>query len=355
MTGNLKVSVLMPVYNGGPYLCEAVEGILHQTFSDFEFIVVDDGSTDATPEILDGYGDDRLIRLRFEHNQGYVHALNEGLKIARGELIARQDADDISLPERLAAQVELLDRQPEIVLVGSAYYVINESGDHLKQYCPPPSDTAIRWQMLFQNSFVHTSVMFRADVIRKEGLRYDPRLVPSEDYGLWSQLLGYGQGANIETPLVKHRVHVCQVSKIGAERQKANADCVSRANLERLGAQVSDADLRILRDWQFRFPRSLSGQDMKVFRASLTILKEFEKQPGVDPAAVRRIRQEWIRHTLSGVRASQLRDLWGSGLLKSMIGEDAFTVFTAACSQLPKRITRRVERSLQPSGSGGKA
>src|SRR5512146_2439112 len=107
------VSVVMPVYNSAPYLREAVDSILAQTFTDFEFIIVDDGSSDETPQILDGYGDARIRRLRNERNMGVVPTLNCGLAAARGRYVARHDADDISLPTRLEQQVRFLDTHPE--------------------------------------------------------------------------------------------------------------------------------------------------------------------------------------------------------------------------------------------------
>lgn len=346
MKKNPTVSVLMPAYNAGQYLKESVESILSQSFADFEFIIIDDGSTDGTPELLNYYRDHRIVHLRHETNKGYVHALNHGLQIARGKFIARQDADDISLPDRLAKQVKVLQEQPNLILVGSAYYTIDEAGNHLRTFCPSTSNTAIRWQMLFQNSFIHSSVMFRADVIRRHGLRYDPELVPSEDYGLWSQMLNHGEGLNLIMPLVKYRRHRGQISKLAAERQRANADRVSQSNLERLGFQVSAAVLRVLRDWQFKFPRPLNRDEMAFYRETLPILELFEKQPKIDAEVARSLRQNWIKHTLAGIRLTQWKDFYISGLFEILLHANTPVVLATLLTQPSKRIISRIRHSL---------
>lgn len=346
MSKNPTVSVLMPTYNAERYLKEAVEGILGQSFTDFEFIIIDDGSTDGTSEILSHYQDSRIVYLRHETNRGYVYALNHGLKIAKGKFIARQDADDISLPERLLRQVEMLDLQPNLVVVGSAYHTIDEAGNHLRTFCPPTCDTAIRWQMLFQNSFVHTAVMFRLDVIHRHGYHYDPELVPSEDYGLWSQLLNHGQGMNLAIPLVKYRRHRDQISKLAADRQRANADRVSQSNLERLGFQVSKAVLRVLRDWQFKFPRPLNRDEMALYRETLPILELFEKQPKIDGEVVRSLRQNWIKHTLAGIRLTQWKDFYISGLFEILLHANTPVVLATLLTQPSKGVISRVRHSL---------
>jgi hypothetical protein len=347
------VSVIMPVYNAEAYVSAAVESILNQTFTDFEFIIVDDGSSDGTPAILDGFRDRRLVRLRHAQNQGYVYGLNEGLQLARGQLIARLDADDIALVERFAQQVDLLQQRPEVVLVGSAYHIIDEQGALLRSYCPLQEDPLIRWQMLFQNSFIHSAVMFRLAPIRQHKLCYDPDFMPAEDYALWSQLLRYGEGANLPTPLVKHRRHSQQISQTSAQRQKRNADRVARANLAALGYTCSDAELRILRDWQFKFPRPLSMKEMATFRMSLSILAKFVQQADIDDATARRLRRQWIQHITGHTSIlRQWQALWRSGLLLAMLQEDATTTLVTLTTQTLGRMLRRTSsmqygRSLQ--------
>lgn len=342
------VSVLMPAYNAERYLKESVESILNQSFSDFEFIIIDDGSTDRTPEILSHYRDRRVVYVGYESNKGLIHTLNHGLRLARGKFIARQDADDVSLPNRFATQVTILNEQSNLVIVGSAYYVIDEAGNHLRVLCPPMTDTAIRWQTLFHNSFVHTSVMLRVDTIRQRGLHYNPQHIGAEDYGLWSQILNYGQGLNIAIPLVKYRRHCNQVSNLTADIQRKNADRISQANLERLGLPVSQAALRVLRDWQLKFPRPLRGDEMALYRETLPIFELFEKQPKINAEVVRSLRQKWVKHTLAGTHISQWKDLLTSGLLENLLHTNAALVAATLVTQPPKRIISRIRRSLCP-------
>ena len=289
-----RVTVLMPVYNGERFLREAVDSVLVQTYADFEFIVVDDGSTDGTAQILDAYDDSRIVRLCHRANRGIVAALDWGLAVSRGELIARQDADDVALPSRLEEQVRLLDRHPELVIVGSASHLIDEGGTHLGTQCYPASDTAIRWQMLFHNSFVHTSVMVRAKVLRTNALRYDVQALHAEDYDLWSRLLCHGQGMNVGQALVKHRVHKDQIGQVAPVRQRQSADRIACSNLARLGVHLAEVEAGVLRRWHHRLPRRLRRQDVALCRALLRTLDAFGRQPDVDPHIVRDIRARWL-------------------------------------------------------------
>lgn len=347
MKENPIVSVLMPAYNAERYLKKAIDSILMQSFPDFEFIIIDDGSNDRTPEILSHYRDRRVVCVRYETNKGLIHALNHGLKLARGRFIARQDADDISLPNRLATQIKILNEQSNLVIVGSACHVIDEAGNSLRVRYSPMTDTAIRWQTLFHNSFVHTSVMFRVDTIRQHGLHYNPQHIGAEDYGLWSQLLNYGQGLNITIPLVKYRRHCRQVSELVAEEQMTNAERISQSNLERFGFPVEQETLRILRAWQFKFPRPLNRNEMSLYSARLPILEFFEKQLKIDAKTARILRRDWIKHTLRGIRASQWRDLYKSKLLFALLRASTFNTVATLLLQLPTRLFIKARKLLR--------
>ena len=340
-----RVSVIMPVYNGERYVREAMESILSQTFTDFEFIIVDDGSTDGTPNILKSYDDPRIIRLHHETNEGIVYSLNQALEIVRGEFIARQDADDISMPERLEQQVSVLCERPEVAIVGSAYYLIRENGAHIRIEFPPIGDTVIRWRMLFHNSLAHTSVIFRSAVVHQHRLRYGPEALPSEDYDLWGRMLCYGEGLNIGQPLVKHRVHWNRISHVAAAEQGSTANRISRSNLERLGLRVclSDSDVRTLRCWHNGFLQSLNREDMLLCRVLVRILREFEKQQDVDRGIVRELRVRLIDRMLAAIPADRWMDICASGLVASLLRVDAHTVL----NHISKRAIRRVGRVLQ--------
>ena len=310
-----RVTVLMPVYDGERFLREAVDSVLVQTYADFEFVVVDDGSTDRTAQILDAYDDSRIVRLCRRANRGIVPALNWGVAVSRGELIARHDADDVAQPCRLEEQVRLLDRHPELVIVGSSSHLIDEGGMHLGTQCYPASDTAIRWQMLFHNSFVHTSVMVRAEVLRTNALRYDAQALHAEDYDLWSRLLYHGQGMNVGQALVKQRIHMHQIGQVAAVQQRQSADRIARGNLERLGTHLSETEAGVLRRWHNHFPRRLRPQDVRLCRALLRLLDAFGRQPNLDPRVVRDIRARWLGLIAAAAVAGLRVDLFRTGLL----------------------------------------
>jgi hypothetical protein len=199
------VTVLMSVFNGQRYLREAVESILGQTFEDFELLVVNDGSTDASRAILDSYRDPRLRIVEHATNLGLSRSLNRGIAQARGRYVARLDADDVAEPDRLQRQVDFLDRHPDVVLLGSCYTVIDEDGHRIGQRWVPVDDLEIRWMLEFCNAFAHSAVMLRRDALAGEAVVYDESLVYAMDYDLWTRLAGRGRLANLDACLVRWR------------------------------------------------------------------------------------------------------------------------------------------------------
>ena len=197
-----QVTVLMPVFNAERYLHEAVDSILSQTFTDFEFLIIDDGSTDGSAALIDSYSDPRIRFVRNLCNLGLTATLNIGLDAARGEYIARMDADDISLPERLAAQVAFLDTHPNIGMVGVWAEAFGDAGFKI----PHPADTeTIRAKLLFDSAFVHPAVLMRRASFAAHGLRYPP-LGHFEDYALWQEAARLFPLANISEYLFRYRV-----------------------------------------------------------------------------------------------------------------------------------------------------
>lgn len=207
MKHDVKISVLMPVFNGEKYLAEAVDSILNQTFTDFEFIIVNDGSTDATAKILAGYGDERIRLVSSEH-KGLVYCLNKGLELSAGKYIARMDADDISIPQRLQIQYDFMESYPDIGICGGNYRVLG--GKYVSKL--PATDADIRATLFGQSAFCHPTVMLRKDVLDKSGLRYDKDFFRAEDYRLWIDLLDYTKGATIPKVLLHYRLHATNVS-----------------------------------------------------------------------------------------------------------------------------------------------
>ena len=207
-TSSLRLTVLMSVYNGEKYLREAVDSILSQTFRDFEFLIINDGSSDGTAQILESYDDPRMRIVYNEENIGLTRSLNKGLKLARGEYIARMDADDISLPERLEKQVEFLDAHPEVGVLGTWVEVIDGEGTVGQVWRSPQVPTSpalLNWTLMFHNCLPHPSAMMRLRVIEGMG-GYDPEIRYAQDYDLWARASLITDLTNLSQVLLRRRV-----------------------------------------------------------------------------------------------------------------------------------------------------
>ena len=229
----MKVTVLLPVYNCAQYITEAIDNILAQSVDNFEFLIIDDGSTDETPRILRNYKDPRIRLIRHE-NRGLAGTLNVGIGLARGKYIARQDQDDISLPDRLAKQVSYMESHPECGLLGTWAQIME--GDRLTEryHKHPASPSELRYQLLFNNPFVHSSVMLRKSVLETlGGYSTDPSRQPPEDYELWSRLSRHSSVANLPEVLLHYREVPGSMSRVGPSpfREKLIKICTENLSL----------------------------------------------------------------------------------------------------------------------------
>ena len=206
------VSVVLAVYNGERFLRCALDSLVSQTFTDFELIIVDDASTDRTPSILDDYTDPRLVRMANSENAGQTPSLNKGLQIARGELIARHDADDISHPERLRLQVEAMRSDRNLALLGTAYERIDRRGRLLEKVSPPTTNERLQKRLEEGNIFCHGSVIMRRDLLEKVG-GYNDYFSVTQDYDLWLRLAEHGELANLPHALYQFRFDGASVSR----------------------------------------------------------------------------------------------------------------------------------------------
>jgi len=213
------VSVVMPVWNGEEYLAESIDSILGQTFKDFELIVVDDGSTDRTLEILGSYRDERLRVHRRDHG-GIVLALNYGLEVAEGKWIARQDADDISLPHRLETQWRMVNAHPQSVLCFSAVQGFGVVPEEYRPTRIPRTRSMTAMRLCFHSPIAHSTVMFRKQEFLAAG-GYRPEERHAEDYAAWGRLLERGPFEACPEALVRLRMHARSVSKQNLEAQLA--------------------------------------------------------------------------------------------------------------------------------------
>lgn len=204
-----KVSVLLSVYNGERFLAAALDSIVAQSFSDWEFVVVDDGSTDRSAAIIREYSrrDRRVVHLESVGNQGLIRALNRGIAACSGEYLARQDADDVSEPARLELQAAFLSAHPEHVVVGSRYDEIDEEGRVVGSQRMPffQTDLEIQRHKYRKNPFAHSSVLVRKEVVLAAG-GYREQSRHAEDYDLWLRILRRGRGHNLPDVLLHRRI-----------------------------------------------------------------------------------------------------------------------------------------------------
>ncbi len=215
-----KISVIMPFYNVEHFLAEAIKSILDQTFSDFEFIIINDASTDGSEKIVKNYlADQRIVYLKNEKNQGIVHNLNLGLRIAQADIIARMDGDDISEPTRLEEQFNFLNQNSDITVVGCFVKIIDEKGKQIDQRTKPTNPDIIKEKLIFYSPLVHPSTMFRKKAIQEAG-EYRQEYLYVEDIDLWYRLVYSGhQISNVAKFLFRYRYH----SKSTAHQSTANA------------------------------------------------------------------------------------------------------------------------------------
>jgi glycosyltransferase involved in cell wall biosynthesis len=209
-----KVTVVMSVYNDESYIREAVESILNQTFKDFEFIIINDGSTDRTREILLSYKDQRM-HLFDQGNMGLTRSLNKGLFLAKGRYIARMDSDDISCPQRLEKEFNFLENNGRVALVGVFVNRIDNNGRFISSYIYPTDSNDLRQRLWMDCPFCHSSVMFRRNCIEKVG-NYREKIGPAEDYDLWFRIAEQFEVVNI--PEILHQVRI-NPSGVSLERR----------------------------------------------------------------------------------------------------------------------------------------
>lgn len=264
---NPKISVVMPVYNGERYLKEAMESVLNQTFKDFEFIIINDGSTDSTEKIIQGFSDPRIVYLDNGGNLGLSRSFNRGIQVARGEYIARMDADDISLPDRFEKQIKFLEANPQIGVLGSNIKIIGTN----KIFKRPENHKAIKWQSLLSTPVVHPTVMARANILKNNP--YDDKLHNSEDYELWSRLIFEKDAgfANLQEPLLLYRVFPKSFTQSLDPDKKINTAKNIIRNIERY---------ILLSDYE---KQNLLEQNYRTFSVYRRAAREFKKREGFKP------------------------------------------------------------------------
>lgn len=241
-----RVTVAMPVYNGERFIKESIKSVLNQTFKDFELLIIDDGSTDTTSEIINAFPDKRIRYIRNPKNTGLGNVRNQAVKEARGEYIAWNDADDISVSTRLNKQVSFLDKHPDFGLLGAWVEIIDEKS----------KPAGIEWKdnitaeempiaLLFHNRFAQSSVVLRKSVLPLEPYRQE--YAPTEDYDLWLRLVGKNKAKNFPEILLEYREHSGGQSKLKSGNKENSVKMLITEQINKLGIKPNEDELAIHR------------------------------------------------------------------------------------------------------------
>ena len=269
------ISVLLPAFNAAPVLCASVQSVLDQTFGDFELLIVNDGSTDETAAILREIRDPRVRVLTNPTNRGLTRSLNRALAEARGEFIARQDADDLSEPHRFEKQIAFLRARPHVALLGTAGWRVNSSARTTGSNDLPTTHDAILWTSVTDNPFLHTSIMFRRAVIAGEFGGYDEEYLICQDFALWSRIAARRQVANLVQRLVRMREHPASLTQTRAEQTTSEVNRILESNWNRIfpGREFTAEERDLLVSFRLQVP----AERISALRLLLNALrKEFE-------------------------------------------------------------------------------
>lgn len=245
-----KITVITTVFNCEKFISSSVKSILSQTFTDFEYIIVNDGSTDGTTEILQNFSkqDKRIKLIELDRNYERVISLNTALEKARGEYIAIQDADDISMPDRLYIQSKFLDENPGYVLVGANILIINEDEEIISRPKRPRNNHELQFSLLFRCTFANPSLMYRKKIMDEFNLKYEEDFIHAEDFRLISKLSHKGKVFNLEKPLVKYRKHEQNNSKVNFDFLNNGSIIIVKENLKELGFDINEEQIFRIRN-----------------------------------------------------------------------------------------------------------
>lgn len=307
---NPAVTVLMPVFNGARYLRESIGSVLGQTFPDWELLLVDDGSTDESGKIAMSFGDGRVRVIRSEQNVGLVATLNRGLAEARGDFVARLDADDVCSRDRLAEQWSFARGNPTVPLIGSDAGLISESGRYAGRWWTAGSADLVRWELCFRTPFAHSSAFFRRKlVVEKFGGYRDRRA--SEDLDLWSRIGRQHPVVTLRQPLVKYRQHARSIMAVanadgGIDDGRENL----RENIAAAAPGLDSAMAGVIADaWSGRWPESWTDYCEAVAELRRGFLRGRGGLPGLVGVVADENYTLWCRARAAGKDAGFLRAL----------------------------------------------
>ena len=235
------VSIVLPVYNGEKYLAESLDSVLAQSYQNWELVIINDGSTDGTENLILNYRDKRIKYLPNDGNKGIIFSLNRGLQESNGQYIARLDADDVALPYRIEKQVEFLSENLDYALCGSYFQTIDSNGKLLKNVRFPANNRDAQSYLLLHNCFCHSAIMMRSIIAKK--LKYDEKFQVCEDYDLWYRISRTGKILNLPVFTTLYRVHDNNMSTRKSEIMFAHVNKINKRILDDLGIEYSSTEL----------------------------------------------------------------------------------------------------------------
>lgn len=331
------LSVVLPAHNAEAHLRAAIDSVLEQSFKDFELIVINDGSTDHTGEILGAFNDPRIRLILHGSNKGLIEALNAGIQTSTGRYIARMDADDISEPTRFQRQIEYLEMHPEIGVLGSAIKVINQWDRVLATVLMPSTAIDIEWAMPLVCPLAHPSVMMRSDIVKHAG-GYPAGAVHVEDYELWWRLSRNTRITNLSIPLLRLRKHCGSVTSTQRHTHLNSAAAVSKAEIDSwFDESVPIRSVRCLRSWGASDPECALSATRLLSRLLVRLCSKYP------PASVRTARRDAAIRTLylSRLVAGRAR----IRILRDVLDMDPFALLGLARKTI-HRLIPGVSRSL---------
>lgn len=281
------VSVLMPVYNAEKHLREAMDSIINQTYKNIEFIVINDGSTDRSLEIIKSYNDARLVLISNDVNRGLIYSLNYGIGQCKGKYIARMDADDISLPERIAEQVKFMEMHEDVGVCGCDYIQFSKTSE--KKYKALTNHDEILSHMMFNSAVIHPSLTIRKSMLERFNPVFNAGYNHSEDYELWSKLIFECKFSAVSKLLFKYRIHASQVTNVHSNVQTNSADKVRKELLDKLGFVYSQKDYELL--CQLAGPNLFNTkQDILSWESFLfRLIEQNEQTKNIDPVEFNKV------------------------------------------------------------------
>lgn len=290
-----RVTVLMPVYNGERYLRETIESVLAQTYEDFEFLIINDGSTDSTKDIVSSFYDMRIHYVENDFNLGLVATLNKGIEMVDTEFLARMDADDLWDETKLEKQIAIMDSHPEIGLCGTS---IRKFGTINNTMFFPIDNEGLKVGFLFYCMMSHPSVVYRTSLLHESGLRYRKDAFPAEDYKMWVDMLDITQIHNIPEPLVLYRQHEEQICREKKDIQLTKTNEVKTELLKRIYPSISSEEI-LYHNNVFSNLSITTNEDFLQFRKwTKKLIKENSKSAYVNRSKMRKYLGHYVDNAI---------------------------------------------------------